>query len=905
MSPDRWRRIEELYHAAAARPAHEHRVFLEQACPSDPALREEVASLLQHAPSDSPTRTVPLAGRIQEGSTLGHYRIEQRIGAGGMGEVFRAVDTRLNRNVAIKVSHGPFSLRFRREALVLSSLNHPHICTLFDVGPDFIVMELVEGETLQARLQRGALPLAETARLGAQIADALAEAHAKGITHRDLKPGNVMVTKKGVKLLDFGLAGVGGDTLTKTGAVMGTPAYMAPEQWDGKECDARSDIFSFGLLLCEMATGKRVGQGQRPDLGAIPEKLAHTIERCLETNPEDRWQTARDIKAELEWAAKPATGSGPVEDKRRGSLLWPIVTTLALAALAGLAWLHFREATPQAGLTYSAILPPENTSFDFKTNRGPISLSPDGRSMVFAATDGNGKSQLWVRALNTPTAQALPGTEGGMFPFWSPDSRWVGFFAGRMLKKIDTRGGPPIELAETAGALGGSWSASGTIVFASELFTPMRKVSSDGGKTSDAVAAGTEIGNAYGFPWFLPDGEHFLFSSWGGAGRIKLRVGSLGSTASTIVGEADSNAVYAEGHLFYLRQDSLMAQAFDSQSFKLSGEAVPIAEHVERFPDLVRFGAFSVSSSGVLAYQAGDGGAVKQLTWFDRDGKSAETVGEPRNFFDIELAPDGKRVAVSAPDGLGNYDLWMHDLSRNLATRFTVDPGGEYWVVWSADSKNVIFNSTRKGHYDLYRKSADGSGAEELLYADDTEKVPVSLSPDGKFLLYFTGGEAKHYMGQLALTPERPGGPLKGILRETGFNEQYPRFSPDGNWVAYDSDESGRSETYVAPFSRLTQKQQISKNGGGYPRWRRDGKAIFYVAAGGQLREVDVRVNAEAMELGEEHVIPAQIGAGGYSYDVSADGQRILVAVPAQSGRAAPVTLVQNWPAALTRLSKP
>ena len=551
----------------------------------------------------------------------------------------------------------------------------------------------------------------------------------------------------------------------------------------------------------------------------------------------------------------------------------------------------------------AAILPPENTSFDFSRNFGPVSLSPDGRRMVFTATGADGTRQLWLRPLDTADAKPLQGTRNGTFSFWSPDSRWVGFFADGMLKKIDTRGGQPVALAEAPAGRGGAWSAKGTIVFAPDTFAPLLKISPDGGKTSNAVAPDTAMGTAHGFPWFLPDGEHFLFVSWGGAGRMNLRVGSLSSNATQIVGEADSNAVYSGGCLLYLREHSLVAQPFDVKSLRVTGEAAPVIERVERFLDLIEVGAFSVSATGLLAYQAGEGAGLRQLTWLDRTGKPLETVGEPRAFFDVELSPDRKRLAASAPDSVGNYDLWLYDMARGLPTRFTSDPGGEYWAVWSKDGKDIIFNSTRKGHYDLYRKSADGAGTEELLYADGQDKVPTSWSPDGRFLLYFTGGGQRYDLWLLPLTPERPGAPLKSTpLHQTRFNEKFPRFSPDGRWVAYNSEESGRSEIYVAPVSRIAEKRQLSPNGGSLPRWRQDGKEIFYEAPG-QLMAAEVRTEGGTAEVGAVRALFARITSyGGYPYDVSTDGQRILAAMPAGRQKTAePVTLVENWAAALKK----
>jgi len=742
--------------------------------------------------------------------------------------------------------------------------------------------------------------------------------------HRDLKPANIMLTKAGVKVLDFGIAKLQGEaTLTAPKAAIGTPAYMSPEQAEGKECDARSDIYSLGMVLHEMATGKRPADpAVAPEaLSTAPlpphlgERFAHVIGRCLARDPESRWQTARDVKAEIEWAAKPADAPASMERPKFGApgtpvrvpWLWPAMAALALFALAMLAMFHFRQAAPEAGVVRTAVLPPEKTLFSFTTNLGPVALSPDGRRMVFAATAEDGKTQLWIRPLDAGAAQALAGTEGGQFPFWSPDSKWVAFFAGGKLKKIDTQGGPPIDLADALNPRGGSWSANGTIVFAPTggVPTTLQKISSAGG-AAPVQAVDAAAGAAQRFPWFLPDGEHFLLAATkftGGAGRVVLLVGSLGSTAGKPAGEADSNAVYAEGRLLYLRGSTLMAQPFDLKALHTVGEAVPVVEHVETFLNNGT-GVFSVSAAGLLAYQTGTGTVGRQLTWFDRTGKTMGTVGEPRQYYHIELSPDGKRLAATSA-GAGNLDLWTYDLARGLPTRLTFDPAAEVTAVWSADGRTLAFNSNRKGGTDLYRKPSNGSGAEELLYADDRDKNPTSWSRDGRFLLYHTtGGEQGPDLFVLPLIPERPGAPLKPVpFLQTKFAESWGQFSPDGRWVAYTSNESQQVEVYVAPFSRPTEKHQISTGGGLKPRWRQDGKEIFYQTPGGQLMAAEVRIGEETVEVGAVHALFGGIPGGYfYLYDVSADGQRILAAVPAGSQKGPePVTLVLNWAAGLKK----
>ena len=940
MTPARWRQIEELYLAAKERDPGERGAFLAEACGDDRELRAKVESMLAQDGSGDRildraaagmlidfTGTQPISATLSEGAQLGPYRIEGLLGEGGMGKVYKARDTRLGRAVAIKILTTWFEARFEREARAISALNHPHICTLFDVGPGYLVMELIVGETLASHLRKGPLSLDLVLRYGAQIASALAAAHALNIVHRDLKPGNIMLGKNGVKVLDFGLAkfsaGTGtnpkSETITESHAVQGTLSYMAPEQLEGRECDARSDIFSLGLVLYEMATGRRAFSAdsqaalianllrcERPALDGLPARLAHVIERCLNKDPEARWQSAADVKLELEWCA--AQSADSVETARQippaqvnanpTRMAW-VVAAFGIAAAVALAFIHFRQAAPEARVVRSTVLPPEKTSFSFTTNFDPVALSPDGRRMVFAATAEDGNSQLWIRRLDAGAAQPLPGTEGGRSPFWSPDSRWVAFFADGKLKKINAAGGPSVILADAPRSFGGSWSASGAIVFAPEEgIYGLRRISSSGGDTTPATTVGGAAGGRHHSPWFLPDGEHFLFAAYNPKGDLRqnLLVGSLGSTASKIIGETDYSAAYSEGRLLYTLDGTLMAQPFDVKALRTAGEAVPVAERVS---------FFSVSGAGLFEYQTGADPNERQITWFDRTGKAMGTIGEPRRFFNIEFSPDRKRLATSAVDTTGNFDLWTYDMPRALPTRFTFDPALEFEPVWSPDGRTIAFLSTRMGHSDLYLKPANGSGAEELLYADDLQKFPTNWSPDGKFLLYYAeGGLQGADLFLLPLAPERPGVPLKPVpFLQTRFNERFGRFSPDGRWVAYTSDESRVPEIYVAPFTRPAEKHQISLNGGTRPRWRQDGKEIFYVTPSGRLMAAEVRISSGTVEVGAVHALFDGIPlTNTYLYDVSADGQRILAAVPAGSQKApGPITLVQNWTSALKK----
>lgn len=574
-----------------------------------------------------------------------------------------------------------------------------------------------------------------------------------------------------------------------------------------------------------------------------------------------------------------------------------VAAVAVLASVAAATLLYPRPAAIEAGTTYTTILPPADTSFDFLRTAGPAALSPDGRSLVFTALAGNNERQLWIRALDSTEPVPLPGTTNARFPFWSPDSRWVGFFADGYLKKIDTRGGAPVSLTALEGGsgVGGTWSEKGRIIFSSGMFAPLMTIPAEGG--SATVAAQTDVaGNAS--PWFLPDGEHFLFVSWPGSGRATLRVGSLASTDSKALIEVDSNAIYAGGRLLYLRGDALVAQPFDADALRISGEAMLVAEPVQRLGGLVGTGVFSASRTGLLTYQRGIEIPGSQLTWIDRDGNAAGTLGEAKPFFDVRLSPDGKALLASAPDAVGNYDLWKIDLVRGLTTRFTTDAGGEYYGVWSADGRTVYFNSTRSGHYDLYRVAAEG-GVEELLLADDTEKVPTSVSKDGRELLYYTGGK-RFQIWRMPLVPDKTGVlPRPEPLHHSTFNEVWAQFSPDDRWIAYQSDESGNIQVHAALRAEPARKYRISSRGGQFPRWRADGRAILYADPYGQLQEAQLRIEADAMEV--THVAPvfSRIrAAGGYPYDLTVDGNRALVAVPvAEPPPPEPLTLVDNWTA--------
>ena len=857
---------------------------------------------------------------LSVGDLLGPYEILAPLGAGGMGEVYRAHDTRLRRDVALKISAERFSERFEKEARAIAALNHPNVCTLHDVGPNYLVMELVEGQTLAERLKQGAIPIDEALTIAKQIADALEAAHEKGITHRDLKPGNIILKPDGVvKVLDFGLAKMGGTpavqsenspTLTgatQAGVILGTAAYMAPEQARGKEVDRRADIWAFGVVLYETLTAHKLFQGDdlsevlasvikdEPKLERLPTKVQRLLRSCLQKDPKQRLQAIGDWRLLLEEkpeAAKPSS---------RGWLPWGVAAVAALA-LAALAFIHFRETPPEARLLSTTMLPPEGASFNFGSEYNPPAISPDGRRIVFGARSGD-KSQLWVRPLDSPVAQPLAGTENAAFPFWSPDSKTLAFFADGKLKRIDVAGGPALTIADAPSPRGGAWSPDDVIVFSPNYPGALQRVTAAGGTPSPATALAAANDRSHRFPWFLPDGRHFLFADQiqQGTSDAILRIASLDSKDVITVGPANSNAVYAKGYLLFLREHTLMAQPFDAQHLATTGDALPIGERVQSVLGAGAVGVFSVSRDGLLAYQTGSGGSAPQLTWFDRKGKPVGMLGEPGDIGSLEFSPDRKSVAVSLSGP--SADLWIYEVARGLRTRFTFNPGAARFPVWSPDGRKIIYSSNQKGHFDLYRKSADLNGTEEVLYEDGANKEPTSWSPDGKFLL-FNREDPKTLrdIWVLPLTPDSPGAKPFPFLQTPG-NEGFARFSPDGNWVAYGSEESKRVEIYVAPFPGPGGKRQVSTAGGALPRWRADGRELFFVALDdGMLTAAEVAVKGSSIEVGTVRSLGIPTAPGrGWMYDVSADGQRFLVPTPPEQKTPAPLTLVYNWPLLLKK----
>jgi serine/threonine protein kinase/Tol biopolymer transport system component len=898
---------------------------------------------------------------LAAGTKLGSYQITGAIGAGGMGEVYLAHDTKLGRDVAIKVLPEAFAhdadrlSRFQREAKMLASLNHSNIAVIHGLeesnGTHYLVMELVSGETLADRIKRdGAVPVEESLAIAKQIAEALEAAHEKGIIHRDLKPANVKVTPEGkVKVLDFGLAkAFAGDTSTEDmgnsptlsmaatmqGVILGTAAYMSPEQAKGKAVDKRTDIFAFGAVLYELLTGKQAFHGEdvtdilgavlrmEPDWSQLPEATPTAIRtllrRCLRKDKRQRLSDATDVRIEIEDAiATPkdlvATQAAPETKGWREQVALAVAGVLMLS-LAAVSFIHFRETPPEQRVVRFQVPAPA------KSNIALFNLSPDGRWLVFPA---GGK--LWLRALDSLQTQPLPGTEGASTllrgsEFWSPDSQYIAFFSQGKLRKIAFAGGPAQTLCDVGIFGGGTWNRDGVILF-SDTRLGLFRVPEAGGAAVQVTKGGDAGFNVT--PEFLPDGRHFLYTITSGkAEAAGIYVGSLdGQQAGQRLLSDASNASYApalapgaasagrRGYLVFHRGGTLMAQPFDPVRLALTGAVLPVTEGVATRRDI---GLFSVSNNGTLAYlSGGSSGAATQLVWKDRTGKSTGTFGPPGAYNDFQLAPDEKRIVFDADPSGSNQDVWVLDSVRGTTSRLTFDPAQDNVPMWSPDGLRIVWPSRRGGSYDLYVKAANGTGNEDLLVKMGTINGWASdWSKDGRYLLYQRPGEKT---GQdLWIAPQLPegaGGDRKPFpYLQSQFDESEGKFSPDGRWVAYVSNESGRNEIYVQSFPLSGAKFQISTGGGAQPKWRKDGTELFYVAEDRMLMAVPVRLGrtpAEPFQPGSPKPLFAvptySIALNGRDYAVSNDGQRFLVSGVEESGEAPPVTVVLNWQAGLKK----
>ena len=879
---------------------------------------------------------------IEVGAMLGPYKIEESIGAGGMGEVYRARDTRLERSVAIKVlaphlaERPEHRQRLEREAKAISSLSHPHICPLYDVGHengvDFLVMEFIEGETLADRLARGPLPIEEVLRYGIQIADALEKAHRQGIVHRDLKPGNVMVTASGAKLLDFGLARAdagsvdGGDLtvsptvskpLTAAGTVIGTYQYMAPEQLEGKTADARTDIFALGAVLYEMATGQRAfrAETQASLIGAImheqpqpvstvqpmiPPAFDRVIQSCLAKDPEERWQTAHDVKLQLQWIAEGGSVVGlpaPVAARRksRERLAW-IAFAIAVLAAALFAVGYVRRApAPLLQTRFEIVPPPELATV------GSPRISPDGRFLAYRGVDSTGNAQLWLRPMDSVDARPLAGTEGASGdrrPIWSPDSRYIAFFVGRKLKKVPVAGGPAQTICDADGA-DGSWSTNGEILYDGEATDPLMRVPAAGGIAKPEVRVEElEDISALGWPEFLPDGEQFIFLADQLEEDSRVMIWSLGSGEGRVLMNSDSRVQYVEpGYLVYVLNGMLVAHPFDADAGTLIGDPLPLADSIG--VSAVGLADFSASHNGTLVYRAGQTGARK-LLWRDRAGRELGQVGEPAEFMTTSLSPDGQRLVVNVEEPEGdNIDLWIHDLERGVASRFTFDDSYDLVPLWSPDGSRIVFSSGRgEGSDAMYWKDASGAGVAELLLQAEEDIYPSDWSRDGSVLAFNRYGSDTGW-DIWALPMDGSSEPFPILQSE--FAEVRPGFSPDGRWLVYNSNESGNMEVYVTQFPGPGGKWQVSTNGGREPRWSADGSEIFYLDASESLVTVPVSTDNTFRAGMPETLFEAELFpfVGRNRYLVTDDGQRFLMLSPVGGESVRPISVVLNWHAGL------
>ncbi len=877
--------------------------------------------------------------RVTTGTRLGPYEITGAVGAGGMGEVYLARDTRLDRTVAIKVlpalfaDDPTFRARFDREARAISALNHPHICTLHDIGTEgataYLVMEHVDGQPLA-----GPIPLVRALPIAIQICGALEAAHRAGIVHRDLKPSNILISKGSpgqVKLLDFGLA-VRSDAratqgseatislLTAAHSIVGTPQYMAPEQIEGHDADSRTDIFAFGCVLYELITGKRAFTGDsassvmaailateprslRELLPITPPSLDWIVMRCLAKNPDDRWQTVRDLRAALERVFHELSEGAAAQPVTKASRLpWVVAALAALVAIAAGAFAAAALLKKPARDTRSFI-----SDFVAPTSpTGPpalrLSLSPDGRRLAYTAPDAGGQLALWVRSLDTLSAQPLAGTLNATAPFWSPDSRMLGFIADGKLKKIDASGGAVTTLCNAMTGPPPSWSADDVILFTGST-SVIARVSASGGNPTPVLKRDEKLGpRLHIAPVFLPDNRHFIYASTvPGSGVREIYAASLDSTESTLVlPKATSNAMYADGHLLFVRDGTLTAQPFDLKTLALFGEPLPIAEHIQVNPT-TGTGAFTVSRNGVLAYQTSAGGGGTTLAWFDRAGHNLGALGERSGYLDVQLSRDGTHASVTrSADGGTTTDVYVYDVARKLPTRFTFEPERTTAAVWSADGRKLIYAVQRDPGSVLMEKAASGAGSPSIVLEDKTHNmIPLSCSPDGRFLLYEIVTRAMAgALWVLPLTGDRKPYPFLN----SGFSEIPAEFSPDGKWVAYVSNQSAdRKDVYVTAFPTPAGIQQVSTAGGDFPRWKRDGTELYFLGPD-KLMSASIRVEGNAVKV--EEVAPLfdirwPLGTRSV-YDVADNGQRFLMNVW-DAGASLPITVVVNWTAKLGR----
>jgi eukaryotic-like serine/threonine-protein kinase len=846
---------------------------------------------------------------LSAGDRLGAYEIISQLGAGGTGDVWKARDIRLDRIVALKISKNEFSERFEREARAVAALNHPHICQIYDIGPNYLVMEYVDGLPLH-----GPLPLAQAAEYSNQILDALDAAHKKGITHRDLKPANILVSRAGIKLLDFGLAKNTGPlketdatltmAITGEGEIVGTLQYMSPEQLQGKEADARSDLFSFGCVLYEMLTGRRPFEGpnaatviaaildKEPAPLAVAPALERVVRTCLSKDPGQRFQTAPELKRALAWAFEQpeVTPSRPY-----ARLYFAIAAALIIGLLGGWVVSQFRRSgVQQRGLRFD-IVPPGNGRFTIGAGSGGIAVSPDGQTAAFVATLG-GRSALWVRTLDGTVVRPLLGTEGAYSPFWSPDSKSIAFFAEGKLRRIDLSGLTATTICDTPGpGRGGTWTNDGRILFAA-LATAILQVSALGGMPSPLTKLDAANGDAaHYWPQALPGGNFLYLAQSAKPDGSGIYAASLANPNQRVALETtDTNAIYGSGYLLWMRGTTLMAQPFDSRKLKLTGDAAPLADPVGKSAITGRMNV-AASSNGLLLYSAS---GSNQLTWLDPTGKPSGTLGEPNDYIIFRISLDGRRVAAA----IGNptrADLWLLDVERNVASRFTFTGAGHSDPVWSPDGRTILFRWRNA----IFRKDASGAGEEQRVEQSAALQSPTDWSRDGRLILFnqFSPGSGTG-LWVLPVTSDGNASGAPQAYLHTQFNEQEGQFSSETNprWVAYTSNESGQREVYVQAFPQARGNFQISSGGGRFPRWGPGARELFYVSPNDKLMAVDLKPGKDSLEpSAPRELFPLPTPTINFiPYDVTADGERFLVQAPPQ--QASPLSVIVNWPALVT-----
>ncbi len=910
------------------------------------------------------------------GSSLAHFKVTAKLGEGGMGEVYRAEDTKLGREVAIKVlpeavAADPERLaRFEREAQVLASLNHPNIAAIFSLehseleesddrvaetqtrsGDDseaqrptsvnFLVMELVEGDDLRQRLDRGPIPVDEALPIALQISQALETAHESGIVHRDLKPANVKVTPDGqVKVLDFGLAkaleaapGAAEDLsmsptltaqMTQAGVILGTAAYMSPEQAAGEAADRRADIWAFGVVLAEMLTGQQQFSGKTVShvLAAIlkeepewenlaakaPPAILDLVQHCLRKEPTQRLQAIGDARILLQdyldhpetFERKQPVAAGAATASWKLALPWALLGLMLLVVVGG-QWISPAEESSSDQVLKATILPPEDSAFYLSGwNPGPVAVSPDGTKLAFSVQDEDGTVRLYVRELSSNDARPLPGTESAAYPFWAPDSRWLGFFTDvdQTLKKIDTAGGPPVTICGAENGKGGSWNQDGVIVFAPRADTQIHRVSASGGEPVPVTEVDRPISNSHRHPRFLPDGDHFLYLARGTVDqKSRIRVRSLTDSTDKEVAQSSTQGEFAAGYLLFTRGATLMAQRFDADHLEVSGEATPLVDEVLTITGAA-MGIFSSSSSGILAYNSGILNPEVSLEWRDRVGSPLGTIGDPAVFGLIGLSPDGKTVASVIYDSGGIGSIWLTEIETGLRTRLTFDDTSDYGIAWAPESDSLFISNRGESGFEVQRVSVSGAGEMEVLLKDENDLMLSDASRDGTTLLLW---QTRAGTSRDLITWNLDQGGEPSFLRETEADERFSTFSPDGNWIAYSSNDSGRYEVYLTPFPGPGRRWQLSQDSGMFPQWSADGSEVVFSQQNGMLMAAAVTKGTDTIQAGAIEPL-FQIHPprpDGTSFALAPDGERILVWSNKQQQTETVVNLVVNWPAEL------